>query len=156
MTALTQRVLTALGAGALLLAVILGLPKDYEGVALGIFALVVLIGAWEWSAFIRFRSQVSRFVYVILIAAVMAVMQNNTRKAGDLDWFLWITAAWWAVAFLWIAFRPAAHNRITVIVCGFFVLVPAWVCLAHIFRGPDGPYRVLFLLILVFAADIGA
>lgn len=156
MTALTQRVLTALGAGALLLAVILGLPRDYEGVALGIFALVVLIGAWEWSAFIRFRSQVARFVYVIFVAALMAVAQNNTRKTDDLDWFLWITAAWWVVAFLWVAFRPAAHNRVTATICGIFVLVPAWVSLAHIFRGSDGPYRVLFLLMLVFAADIGA
>jgi phosphatidate cytidylyltransferase len=160
MNVLKQRILTGIGAGAALLIVLLLLP---EGVALGVFALVVLIGAWEWSAFPKFRSPISRYAYVLFVAGLMAVAWNNTRRPLHLEWLVWTTIAWWVIAFFWVALAPARHNRVTVIICGILVLVPAWVALAHLYEFPggraadgSGPYRVLFLLCLIGAADIGA
>jgi len=151
---LRQRILTAVGLGGALLVVILLLPQS---VALGVFALVVLVGAWEWSAFPRFSAPVVRFLYVLAVAITMAFVYQATRDAARLDALMWFALAWWSVAFLWVTLAPAAHNRFTVAGAGFIVLVPAWVALAHLYQSTvQGAERVLFLLTLVWAADIGA
>jgi phosphatidate cytidylyltransferase len=152
---LQQRVITAVLLGIALVVIVLWMPKN---VALGVFALIVLMGAWEWSAFPRYRALFERYVYVLGIAAAMAFVWESTRKGGQaFEWFLWITAAWWVVAFLWVSFAPAAHNRFTAALCGLFVLVPCWVSLAHMYMSkPQGPQRLLFLLALAWSADIGA
>ena len=55
---LRQRVITAILLGVGLLVVLLWLPP---AVAIGVFALIVLIGAREWSAFPGFRFSGARF-----------------------------------------------------------------------------------------------
>lgn len=151
---LKQRILTAVALGAALLGIVLFLP---ESVTLGVFALVVLVGAWEWSLFPRFPAPLGRFLYVLAIAVGMALAYQATRDAARLDALMWVTLAWWAVAFAWVTLAPAAHNRATVAGAGLIVLVPAWVALAHLYQTPtSGAWRVLFLLALVWAADIGA
>lgn len=151
---LKQRILTAVALGAALLVIVLWLPQS---VTLGVFALIVLVGAWEWSLFPRFPAQVGRFLYVLAIAVGMAFAYQATRDAARLDALMWFALAWWAIAFLWVTFAPAAHNRATVAGAGLIVLVPAWVALAHLYQSSTaGAWRVLFLLALVSAADIGA
>jgi phosphatidate cytidylyltransferase len=151
---LRQRILTAVALGGGLLVVLLLLPQS---VALGVFALIVLVGAWEWSSFPRFPAQLARFVYVLAIAVAMALAYQATRDAARLNALLYFALAWWAVAFLWVTLAPAAHNRATVALAGLIVLVPAWVALANLYQSSDeGAVRVLFLLVLVWAADIGA
>jgi phosphatidate cytidylyltransferase len=151
---LKQRILTAVALGAALLGIVLFLPPS---VTLGVFALIVLVGAWEWSLFPRFPAPLARFLYVLLIAVGMALAYQATRDAARLDALMWLALAWWAVAFLWVTLAPAAHNRATVAGAGLIVLVPAWVALANLYQTPaGGAWRVLFLLALVWAADIGA
>jgi len=151
---LKQRILTAITLGAALLVIVLWLPQS---VALGVFALVILVGAWEWSAFPRFPAPLLRFAYVLAIALLMGVAYEWSRRGAGRDILMQIALAWWAVAFLWITLAPAKHNRLTVGGAGFFVLVPAWVALAYLYQSsPQGAWRVLFLLALVWAADIGA
>lgn len=152
---LKQRIVTAIALGLALTVIVLWMPRN---VALGVFALVVLIGAWEWSAFLRYRQPLRRYIYVLVMATAMALAWEYTRKSAPrLEIFLWFTAAWWVIAFLWITLAPAAHNRVTAALCGFLVLVPAWVALAYLYQSkPFGPQQVLFVLALVWAADIGA
>lgn len=151
---LKQRILTAIALGAALLVVLLLLP---EGWALGVFALIVLVGAWEWSLFPRFPAHFARLLYVLAIALAMVLAYLTTRDGTRLDALLWFAMAWWAVAFLWVTLAPAAQNRATVAAAGLIVLVPAWVALASLYESSaEGRLRVLFLLALVWAADIGA
>jgi phosphatidate cytidylyltransferase len=156
---LRQRVITAVLLGIGLLVVLLWLPA---AVAIGVFALIVLVGAWEWSAFPRFRVSAARFAYVVAVAATMALVWRLTLEDGRLETLLWIALAWWMVAFLWVTLAPAAQTRAVVASSGLLVLVPAWVALAHLYLEPSptvsvpGPQLVLFLLLLVWAADIGA
>jgi phosphatidate cytidylyltransferase len=156
---LRQRIVTAVVLGIVLLVVLLWLPPR---IALIIFALTVLAGAWEWSAMARIASVATRVAYVCGIALAMALVWPFTMKDGYLELLLWITTAWWLVAFLWVTLAPASHSRVTVATSGLLVLVPAWVAIAHLFlqavRGIDvpGSQLVLFMLMLVWAADIGA
>lgn len=151
---LKQRIITAVALGAALLIIVLWLPQS---VALGVFALVVLVGAWEWSAFPRFPAPVLRFLYVLAIALLMGLAYAWSSRNAGRELLMLIALGWWAVAFLWITLAPAAHNRVTVGIAGLLVLVPAWVALAYLYQSsPQGALRVLFLLALVWAADIGA
>lgn len=156
---LRQRVITAVVFGVALLVVLLWLPPR---VAIGIFALVVLIGAWEWSVLARLEWTVTRVAYVGAVALAMALTWYYTGQDGQLEAMLWIAAAWWLMAFLWVMLAPANHSRWTAATSGLLVLVPAWVAIAHLFLQPlpgravPGSQLVLFLLLLVWAADIGA
>jgi len=156
---LRQRVITAVVFGIALLVVLLWLPPR---VAISIFALAVLVGAWEWSALAGFASAATRIAYVCSVALAMAVVWRFTSQGGQLESMLWITAAWWLVAFLWVTLAPTSHSRVTVATSGLLVLVPAWVAIAHLFLqavqgiSVPGSQLVLFLLLLVWAADIGA
>lgn len=156
---LRQRVITAILLGVGLLVVLLWLPP---AVAIGVFALIVLIGAWEWSAFPGFRFSAARFAYVVAVAVIMFFVWRLTLEDGRLETLLWIATAWWVIAFLWVTLAPATQTRAMVATSGLLVLVPAWVALAHLYLEParafpaPGPQLVLFLLLLVWAADIGA
>ncbi len=156
---LRQRVITAVLLGAGLLIVLLWLPTS---IAIGVFALIVLVGAWEWSAFPGFRMPAARFAYVGLVALAMVLVWRLTLENGRLETLLWAAGGWWLIAFLWVTLAPAAHTRSLAATSGLLVLVPAWVALAHLCLqsahgvGVRGPQLVLFLLLLVWAADIGA
>jgi phosphatidate cytidylyltransferase len=71
-----------------------------------------------------------------------------------------MACAWWTIAFLWLALAPGAHSPAMILLCGVPVLVPAFVALSRVqvsTRGfARGPEMVLWMLLLVFAADIGA
>ena len=156
---LKQRIVTAVLLVLALLAVILWVPA--RG-ALAIFAVVVLVGAWEWSSLARFPDAALRWFYVAVVALAMVVVWRYSQGEQQLQALLLATLLWWVVAFLWIALAPTAHNRTTVAGSGLLVLVPAWVAIAHLYLEPGagtslpGPQLVLFLLLLVWAADTGA
>jgi phosphatidate cytidylyltransferase len=156
---LRQRVITAILLGVGLLIVLLWLPSS---IAIGVFALIVLAGAWEWSAFPGFKFSGARFAYVAIVAVTMLLAWRLTLEDGRLQTLLWIAGSWWVVAFLWVTLAPATHTRLLVATSGVLVLVPAWVAVSHLYLVPTqdvaapGPQLVLFLLLLVWAADIGA
>jgi phosphatidate cytidylyltransferase len=156
---LRQRILTAVVLGLALLAVILWLPPE---AALVVFACVVLVGAWEWSTFPRFPAAAARWFYVLIVGLAMFLVWRFSQNEQQLQTLLLLALGWWIVAFLWISLAPGSHNRATVAGSGLLVLVPAWVAIAHLYLQPGdglatrGPQLVLFLLLLVWAADTGA
>jgi phosphatidate cytidylyltransferase len=151
---LWQRVATALVLGPVVLAIILWAPFT---VAAGLYAVALLAGAWEWSAFPRFKGRGVRIVYVVATAALMVCGRVFTRTDEQLQLLLIAAAIWWAMAFVWLTAWPARATRMTAAIAGFLVLVPAWVALARLQQfGERGHEWVLFLLFLVWAADVGA
>jgi phosphatidate cytidylyltransferase len=107
--------------------------------------------------FPRLRSAPARGLYVLIVAAALFAVWQLTRQDPLLrENLLWVSLAWWGIAFLWIVAGPAAHNRATAFFGGLLVIVPAVIALAHLYRLPLGPQLVLFLLLLVWAADVGA
>lgn len=149
-----KRVTTAAVLVALLLAVVLWLPPEATVVAL---TLVVIMGAWEWSAFLRPSNVWYRLAYVAIIAVMLPLTWRFTQSPGGRDLLLNIALVWWIVALLWVMFAPRWVAAWSAALAGVLALVPAWVALLSLRLDLDrGAEWILFALILVWAADIGA
>ena len=151
---LKKRVVTAVVLGVALLFVLLGLPPPATVV---VVSLALLCGAWEWSAFLRLRSAAGRTAYVALIAAAGWGAWWLTGRAETHNLVLLIALLWWCVALLWVSIAPRRVTRLTAAAAGVLALVPAWVALLRLRLAPaDGDQWVVFALVLVWMADIGA
>lgn len=148
-----KRVTTAIVLAAILLAVILWLPPWGTQ---GLLTLVVLAGAWEWSAFLRVQSVALRITYVVLIGVLMWVAWDFTANPTGRDLVLRVALVWWLIALGWVMFAPRLVSSWAAAVAGALALVPAWMALNRLVDFDRGPEWVLFALILVWAADIGA
>jgi phosphatidate cytidylyltransferase len=148
---LRQRIITALIIAPLALLGILWVPHS---ITIAVLSLLVLAGAWEWAAFPGFTARSARLAYVALIAACVAAIWYLGVDDARSDFVLYAALAWWVLALLWIAIAPGKVNRVTATIAGVFVLVPAWLAMVRL----HGEWRalLLFLLLLVVAADVGA
>jgi phosphatidate cytidylyltransferase len=152
---LIQRVITAL----LLLPPLLALV--WFGSTLLLYSLlsVAVLGvAWEWAALAGLASRGSRAGYVALTAAALAaawLLRDHWL------WFAGVAALWWLAALYVLPgfpenFRQRPPLRWQMGVLGQILLLPTLLCLAQLHAMPDGALRVLYVLFLVFAADVGA
>jgi phosphatidate cytidylyltransferase len=148
-----KRVTTAVVLAAILLAVVLWLPPWGTQALL---TVIVLAGAWEWSAFLRMHSVPLRIAYVVLIGVLMWLAWHFTADPGGRDLILRIALVWWLVALGWVMFAPRVVSSWAAALAGVLALVPAWMALSRLVDFERGPMWVLFALILVWAADIGA
>ncbi len=151
---LRTRIVTAAILIALLLAIVLWLPPVATLIA---FTAVVLAGAWEWSAFLRGPAPLVRMLYVIAIAALLDLVWRCTETPAGTAIVLAIAVAWWLIALLWVIFAPRRAARWSAALAGVLALVPAWVALMRLRLDVSrGAEWMLFALILVWVADIGA
>ena len=148
---LRERVITALILAALVLLVIFFLPHVATMAAL---ALLIVAAAWEWSAFPRFTQHSARIVYVAFVAACVAGTWWFGVEREEMGRLIEAALAWWVFASVWVAIAPAKVNRVTAAGAGLLVLVPAWLALARLHAA--GPRLLLFVILLVVAADVGA
>ena len=145
---LKQRLFTALVLVAVLLVVLLALPRQ---AALVVLALMILQGAWEWSAFLHTEKAALRAVYVVVIGVLMVAAWVLARDADVLRALLVVAA------FLWLSLMPGRVTPGAAAVAGLLVLLPTWLALSHLhLLNPAGPQWVIFLIILVSLADVGA
>lgn len=156
---LRLRVITALLMAPVALFVVMWLPHDLTAL---VFALLVVAGAWEWSAFPGFTQRPARYLFVLCVAAGLAILwwagvvpqHIPVAIAERVDWILLAACAWWVLALVWVAFMPTRVNRWTASLAGLFVLIPAWLALVRLHSMT--PQLVVFLILLVVAADVGA
>ncbi|HEY5809965.1 MAG TPA: phosphatidate cytidylyltransferase [Povalibacter sp.] len=148
---LRQRVITALLLAPFAVLVILWIPHAITSLVL---ALLVLAGAWEWAAFAGSVSTAGRFLYTAAVAIVIAGLWIAGASHPRFDTVLYVALIWWLIALFWVAFFPNRVNRVAAIAAGFLVLVPAWLALVRLHE--QAPQLVLFLVLLVVAADVGA
>lgn len=153
---LRQRVITALVLAACLLGVLFALPPN---VAILIWGLVVVLGAWEWAAFGGLRAVWARATYAACIGILLwLAWREGVHPQLRTDLYL-LACLWWALALLWLSLAPGFSRPWLVLVCGVLTLVPCFVAIAdvHATQGAlRGPWVVLWLLVWVFSADIGA
>lgn len=87
----------------------------------------------------------------------MGVAWYTTAAPASLAWLLSGALIWWAVAFVWLSWFPARVSGMGAAIAGLCVLVPAWVALGRLHLSqPAGNQWLVFLLVLVSIADVGA
>jgi len=146
---LRQRVTTAVIALAVLAIVLFVLPPFYAEV---VIALVILAAAWEWSGFLGSKSPATRIFYVIFVAALMAAV--GMVWPDGVERILQVAVVWWLLALIWTFIFPTAIPVFLRWICGALVLVPLWAALVKLYQVT--PSLLLFVLLIVWAADIGA
>jgi phosphatidate cytidylyltransferase len=147
-----QRIITAVVLVAVLLLVFFVLPRS---AALGVLGLFMALAVWEWSGFLSIPRWRGRLLYVLLIGIVFAGSMWLLR--GQLTAVFLVSLIWWLVAFFWVLRYPTPIPRQVGAVCGALVIVPAWLALITLLEsGERGPAYVLFVLSVVWAADVGA
>lgn len=150
---LRKRVATAAVLIALLLVVLFWLPAL---ATVAVLTIVVLMGAWEWSAFLKWTDPWARGAYVALVAVLLAIAWRVTRTSAELQTLLEVAVLWWLVALLWIMLAPRRVQPWSAGLAGLLSLVPAWLALRCMLEARNGAQWVLFALVLVWMADIGA
>ncbi len=154
---LRLRILTAVVLSCILAVVLFVLTPRWSVL---VFGVVWTIAAWEWAGFGVLKSGFARLLYACVIALLLLLSWQWSADPGHLLVLLAGACVWWGVAFLWLVFAPERRQPRLALLCGVPVLVPAFVALARLQLASHGavrgPQLVLWLLLLVFAADIGA
>jgi len=147
---LRTRVMTALAAFAVLLIVLFILPPVAARL---VFAILILAGVWEWSGLLKLESRSARISYVLLIGALLAAAAGLANEVA-VEMVLKIALAWWLIALIWVFNFPTPIPRVVGWICGALVLIPAYLAIVSLYSLQ--PALLLFVLIIVWAADIGA
>ncbi len=156
--ALKERVITACVLVPALIATLFLMPTAGFATVLGSF---VVLGAWEWSRLIGL-THLTRYFYVagIVLSMLLTFPVLTDRLAVTI--VLLLALVWWIGAFLGVItyqFKglDLSHPKPVRILAGLLILVPAWVSLVSLHSDPrSGRYWLLFLLVLIWAADIAA
>ncbi|MEM7432384.1 MAG: phosphatidate cytidylyltransferase [Pseudomonadota bacterium] len=144
-----QRIITAVIALAILYVVLFQLPGDVTEL---IIAALLLAGAWEWSGFLGVKSAATRAAYVGLVAVAFVVA--GFFIATHTQTVLLVGVVWWLAAFVWTFFFPTPIPHWFRWLAGMIVLVPLYLALIVLYRAD--PMLLLFVLLIVWMADIGA
>jgi len=151
---LKKRIITAAILGSLIVLAIFKLPNSTIAI---VFAGVTLIGAWEWSTLIGLKNHILKLFYVALVGAFVLVIWFYMQPYEDV--FLLATSLWWlGVVIILVLYKSNWLQSVwlqkLLEFSGFVVLVPAWLALTKLHE--QGPETLMFLLALVWVADIAA
>ena len=151
---LRQRIITAVVVAPLALALVLWAP---DWLFAAVMVLLVLAGAWEWTALVGSPSVASRAMLTAVFAALLAAY---AWAAGVPPTGLLLTAtcvialAWWLFSLAWLALWRAEFSPPMKLLCGVLTLLPALAAVVALRAA--GLWYLLVLLFLIWAADIGA
>lgn len=154
---LKQRVITAVILASVIISSVIFLPTDFLALVL---AIVIALGAWEWSACAGFIVRSHRIAYVCIIMICLMVCLSQLYQ----PWMIYIVGCgllWWAIAiFLVMYYQKHKHinltSRFLKAVIGVLIIVPAWLSLLLIHAQESGVVLLLFLFLLIWLADIAA
>lgn len=159
---LKQRVITALiMASAFLAAVVfVSLP----GLAV-LFAIIVVLGGWEWSRMAGWATAPARVLYVAVLILAMGTLYHycqlgQSPGAEQVQPFLGLACLWWSIALLWLKGYPASAalwgNLAMRSLMGLLILVPAWMSAVFLLSFPRGGLLMVAMILVVVTADVGA
>lgn len=160
---LKQRVITGTLLAAVAIAAILLLPPRALAAVL---AALTLIGCWEWADLAALSRASMRLLYCAISACAMVGLLEFTRildAQPDMEHLRWVLGGavlWWCLAWVSIKTFPRSAawwgSMWMRLLMGWFALLPAWLACVYLRLQNEGEWKVMFLLALVAAADIGA
>ncbi|MCP1620685.1 phosphatidate cytidylyltransferase [Pseudomonas sp. SLBN-26] len=151
---LKQRIITAL----VLLPIALGGFFLLDGAAFALFiGAVVTLGAWEWARLAGHESQGVRVGYAAVVAVALLALYQLPALAPLV---LLLGVLWWGAATVLVLGYPESSRhwraQASKWVIGLLILLPAWQGLVLFKQWPLANLLILAVMVLVWAADIGA
>ena len=156
---LKTRVITALWLAPLAFLLVFGLPTELFAIVLG---LVLLVGAWEYQRLAALDSGPASWAMVAIQAIIMALLHGyRDAVTGQAAYVLTVAVGTWLLMLLRLgAFRPGAapDNRYRWLSfgCALLSITIAWFALTLLHARESGAWWILALLLIIWAADIGA
>ncbi|HET8552018.1 MAG TPA: phosphatidate cytidylyltransferase [Gammaproteobacteria bacterium] len=158
---LKQRLLTALIAIPVIVALALFAPRGVVG---GVLGAVVLAGAWEWTAFAGYAPASAKSLYLLLTTAFLVLCGFTLQIPDFAAAVIAVGIAWWLLVTVGLVSygvgrdggRAAGMSSTLIGLCGLLTLVPAWEAVVGLRGMADGTARLFFLLLLIWVADSGA
>ena len=157
---LKQRIVSALVLVSLIVWALFAWSQNAFATLLGAF---ILVGAWEWTRLMGMTKPVERIAYVAALGLVGVWIILNPSWNRPL---VLVAVVFWA----WVLVEQVLLKRLEdgflvtypgKLLAGFLVLLPAWLvplALRLMPQGamPEGRWLVLYLMLVVWAADTGA
>jgi phosphatidate cytidylyltransferase len=171
---LKQRILTSAVLAPLALLLVFYTPLAQFSLIAG---LIVLLGAWEWSAFMGLSTKRARLGYTGLVAVLLSALHlhwpieslwlPSGALTADANYIFTLSFAWWIVATILVVKYPRMSSAwsegiVLRAVAGLLTLVPLWLALntlrsAHFAdQHLYGSTLIMVVLGIVWSADIGA
>ncbi|MBE9526716.1 MAG: phosphatidate cytidylyltransferase [Proteobacteria bacterium] len=170
---LLQRILTALVLAAVAIAAIFLLPTLYFFLFI---AIIVLIGAWEWTALSEINKTSGKLAFLLFLIIPMLGVAFWTQilelisqllewpavkeYSGALEWLVIGPVLFWVMMMMLIRKVPEVLLKIEIkkgltVFIGWFILFSAWMFLVKL-RAFYGSEAVMYFLALIWIADIAA
>ena len=153
MSNLAKRVLTAVVLVAVLGITLFIFPAPAAKI---LFAVMFLIAAWEWSGFFAGSQLMRRVGFIVLIVVLVAVPDFYGHVDSIVRPVLYIGVMYWGIVLLALFFGIRPFATWATALAGIFALVPAWYAIAFMVSRENGPQLILWFLVIISAADIGA
>lgn len=155
---LRTRILTAAILLPLAVAGILLLPTYAVAI---VFAALLAVAAWEWSSLMSLTRPVGRAVLVGAAMLVFLVCWCPSWRAPIGAILLPLALVGWAIAIALLVRFPRSWDLSTAsplagASLGLLLLAAPFTALVELHAQPRGPLLVLFLFVLIWAADTGA
>lgn len=152
---LKQRIITALVLGTLIVFAIFKLPNSVVAI---MFAIITLIGAWEWSVMVGADTVLKKLLYLSIVG-VSILLIDLFALPEHKSLILFVASIWWAGVVIMLALYKSAWLsskllQILLKYSGFIVLIPAWLALVMLHE--RSPKLLMFLLAIIWMADVAA
>lgn len=174
---LLQRILTALVLVPLIVAAVFYLPSNaYFSYFSVVMAVVVLIGAWEWTNLINMDKLWIKLLFLVsLILPMIGVTlwtqflelmaqvlewQELKEYSGALEWLVIPPVLFWLLVMILIRQVPEQLLKMELKLSykafiGWFILLAAWMFISRLYT-LYRPETVMYFLLLIWIADIAA
>ncbi|WP_440055737.1 phosphatidate cytidylyltransferase [Pseudoalteromonas sp. T1lg65] len=170
---LKQRILTSVVLAPLALLLVFYTPLALFST---IAALIVLLGAWEWSALAGLKSNMQRFGFVAVMGGIIGLLNSHWpiehlwlqgKLVADANYVFTLSFAWWLVATFLVFKYPRMSSAwsegvMMRSIAGLLTLIPLWLAL-NVMRSASyhegehiGSILIMVVLGIVWSADIGA
>ncbi len=151
---LKTRIITALILAPCVIAAIYLLPLSWFA---GFFFLLAALAANEFAQLAGWKTPVLRYTYTAALAGLVVI---SWQKPELMKLSLLLAGGIWVLAPVLVLSYPRGHGLVgrgwPVAVAGLIICWAAWSALVSIRSAPDGATWLLWSMLLVWGADIGA
>ena len=121
-----------------------------------VFAAILGVAALEWAPLAGCRPEWQSWAFAaVVLALTWAVWTLGGGQVAAGRTVLAAGLAWWTFALAWVVWRWRLPTALKLF-GGCLTLVPAWFAVLALHQLPGGPVLVMLLLLMVWAADVGA